>query len=133
MKTSERFDIFLLGVFSKAFNVRFKFSVGSYPCPRLILKGCRACSFLGVSFQGLIYGLLGVADLSLGGLAVAALSAVSGDLLAAGSLRGFLSLVLTCSLRLLEGRNVVIGFAEFSPHTNLTVTERSGAITKTQP
>lgn len=111
MKTSERFDIFLLGVFLDAFNVRFKFSVRSYPCPRLILKGFCARSFLSVSFQGL-YGLLGVADVFLGGLAVTALSAVSGGLLDAGSLLGFLSLVLTCALRLLERRNVVIGFAE---------------------
>ena len=50
-----------------------------------------------MSFQ-ILYGLLGVADLSLGGLAVAALSAVSGGLLDAGSLRGFLSLVITCAL-----------------------------------
>ena len=50
-----------------------------------LLKGFWARSFLSVSFQGL-YGLLGVGDLFLSGLAVAALSAVPGGLLDAGSL-----------------------------------------------
>ena len=82
---SECLDIFLLGIFSDAFNVRFKFYVRSYPCPRPVLKGFWARSFLSVSFPGL-YGLLGKADLFLGRLAVVVLSAVSGGLLEAGSL-----------------------------------------------